>query len=181
MAFSKALYFTALLPPKDVKEEIKQMKLDLRKKWGVAHALKLPAHITLLPPFWLEIEKEDILFQNLTAATSKTDPFSVEINGFGKFGQRVIFIKVKDHEPTKEIHRKLVDATHELIPPLEESELHPHITIATRDLTREKFVEVWPEFQDKDFKRSFPVNAVFLFRHNGKSWEVIKEFRFLGR
>lgn len=152
------------------------MKLEIKGKYGVKHALKLPAHITLLPPFWLETEREKDIFESLNAATGKIHPFQIVLKDFGRFGQRVIYIKVLDPEPVKQVHREIFNKCGELIGNLEEQTIHPHMTIATRDLTKEKFQDVWSEFQKREFNNSFKANSLFLFRHNGKTWDIIGEF-----
>jgi 2'-5' RNA ligase len=39
-------------------------------------------------------------------------------------------------------------------------ELHPHITIATRDLDSSTFVKAWPHFKNREFKASFDVKSL---------------------
>jgi 2'-5' RNA ligase len=59
-------------------------------------------------------------------------------------------------------------------------DIHPHITIATRDLTPAAFDEVWPEIKGEEFRASFNVNSIFLLKHNGRDWDVYDEFPFGG-
>lgn len=177
MKRSKALYFAALLPPDEILEEIRQLKQEIKEKVGASHALKLPAHITLLPPFWLETEREKEIFEALKSAAKKTEAFQVELSDFGRFGQRVIFVKVGTPDPVIKLYHKLVDATHKIIP-FKEGSLHPHMTLATRDLTKERFLKIWPQFQDRSFQKSFSVRSLYFFRHNGKTWDIYREFSF---
>ena len=83
MTFSKALYFAALVPDQAVKEEIRNLKLEIREKYGVAHALKLPAHITLIPPVWLQYEQEKKFVKALRKVSEKQNSFPVELRDFG--------------------------------------------------------------------------------------------------
>lgn len=178
MANSKALYFVALLPPQKLQEEIRQLKLEIKAKTGVSHALKLPAHITLLPPFWLKDQLENDLLTALEAVTSNFIKFDIELKGFGRFDQRVIFIKLKDHEAVKRLHQQLQQSVSGIFEELKKKEsLHPHITLATRDLTKAYFLELWPGFQKRDFSGTFSAEGVTLFKHNGKRWEILRQFR----
>lgn len=52
--------------------------------------------------------------------------------------------------------------------------IDPHLTIAFRDLSKEAFAQAWPELQQRDFEVSFIADKLFLLKHNGKVWEVMK-------
>jgi 2'-5' RNA ligase len=52
------------------------------------------------------------------------------------------------------------------------------MTIATRDLSKKMFHEAWPEFQDRDFHSGFIADRLHLLKHNGKNWELYREFLF---
>jgi len=59
-------------------------------------------------------------------------------------------------------------------------EIHPHMTIATRDLSKKMFHKAWPEFKDREFKASFTADSLHLLKHSGKQWEFFREFSFEG-
>lgn len=179
MAFSKALYFTALVPSQSVKEAVRNLKLEIKEKVGAAHALKLPAHITLIAPVWLQNEQEQAFVEAIREVSKKHSSFPVELKGFGRFDQRVIFLNVVDHEPVKELHRKLMEALKEILSLDEEKKLHPHVTLATRDLPRNQFKEVWEIFKDRKTHLSFKATSITIFKHNGKTWDVLEEFCFM--
>ena len=56
----------------------------------------------------------------------------------------------------------------------------PHITVATRDLTKKAFSEAWPEISGEPFTGSFRVRSIFLLRHNGRYWDILEELPFRG-
>lgn len=177
------LYFIAILPDSGLRERIKDLKLEVKEKYGVKHALKLPAHITLHIPFKFAEEQESLLFEQLESFAAKQKPFEVNLNGFGSFPPRVLFIKVEQKEPLK----KLYDELQQLVSGLLESDdlpknasFHPHITIATRDLDKEIYNEAWPKFKERNFKAAFSVERLTLFRHTGKIWQLGEEFPFSG-
>ena len=179
MALSKALYFVALVPPSAIEEEVLVMKMEIKKRFGAAHALKLPAHITLIPPIWLEREQE---FANVLQSVAEEQlVLPVKLKNFGHFGQRVIYINVEDHEPIQELHQLLSRSLAKFLPEGKNANLQPHITVATRDLTREKFQMAWEEFRNRFYHTEFGATALTLFKHNGKTWDIIKAFSFSER
>ena len=55
---------------------------------------------------------------------------------------------------------------------------HPHITIAFRDLRKEKFYEALAYFKTQAYNFTFTINSFCLLKHTGKEWLVHKEFDF---
>ena len=179
MAFLKALYFAALVPPASVKEEVRAMKMELREKYGAAHALKLPAHITLIPPVWIKNEEERAFLETLESIAKEQAEFPVKVEGMGHFNQRVIFIEVKNHEPVNLLFQKLMAGITQFVPDPKKKELHPHITLATRDLTYKNFPEAWLDFKSRTYSAGFKATTLTLFKHNGKTWDVFQDIPFL--
>lgn len=174
------LYFIALLPPKQLCDEIRGIKEEIRKKYKAKHALKLPAHITLHPPFRLKNIGEEDLITSLRKFAEEQSKFEVYLNGFGAFPPCVIFIDTSKPEPVLALYKELNRLMKKIVPKEDQSkrELYPHITLATRDLYRKTFEEAWQDFHKRKFSATFMVNKLCLFKHNGKSWDVYKEFKF---
>lgn len=175
---SKKLYFIALIPPEELKARVKALKEKIRDKYGAKHALKLPAHITLQPPFSLFEEQETEVFAALNSSVENQDSFPVHLSGFGSFPPKVIFIKVKDQKPVKDLHANLQFSLADLVPGEKEASIHPHMTLASRDLKRKEFKDAWGEFEKREFQDLFLAESLFLLKHNGKSWDIIREFPF---
>ena len=181
MSFSKAQYFVALVPPSAIEEEVLRMKNELKEQLGVAHALKLPAHITLIPPVWLENDQEQEFVNVLQSIAEEQSDLPAKLKNFGQFGQRVIYINVEDPEPIQELHQLLSSSLAKFLPEGKNSNMQPHITLATRDFTREKFQMAWEEFRNRSYHADFGATALTLFKHNGKTWDIIKAFSFSER
>lgn len=175
------LYFLAILPPSEIRNEIRSFKETIEKKHGVKHALKLPAHITLQIPFRISKEQEVQLVRELTSFSYKIDPFKVELDGFGHFSKNVIFVKICKHEAFIKLHSELQEMitsfidlkSHEI-----SSKIHPHLTIAVRDLKRSNFLPIWKDFENREYKNSFMAKTLVLLKHNGKTWDIREEFKF---
>ena len=178
MAFSKALYFVALLPPQEVKEEVLNMKLEFREKYNAKHALKLPAHITLVPPLWLEKIEEQEFVNRLKKFAEKVNPFFIVLKNFGHFGPRVIYINVEDNAALQNLHKNLRETLNKFLPGETSANFHPHITLATRDLQKNEFAKAWEDFKNRSYLAEVEIGDLTLFRHNGKTWDEVEQFNF---
>ncbi len=175
------LYFISILPPTPIRREIEKIKKEIKEKYGIEHSLKLPAHITIQIPFRMKEEKEKLLFKKLKRFSESIEPIGIELKDFGKFSKNVLFIKVKNHQPIIDLHEKLEMElmvflnlqSHEI-----SSKIHPHVTIATRDLKRSHFPEIWQEFEEREYQASFTAKKLHLLKHNGKTWELYRSFNF---
>ncbi len=178
---NKQLYLIALVPSGNLREEVRKLKLEMSRRFNASHALKAPAHITLQMPFRRDESLESILTDELQRFASARQTFNVEVNGFDSFPPRVIFLRIVNHAPVVELHAKLnkhlkhnLNFTHNEL----NDEIHPHITIATRDLSKKMYRKAWPEFQKRSFEASFTADHLHLLKHNGKRWELFNEFPF---
>lgn len=174
------LCFIAILPPEPLKEQIRELKEEIKNKYGAARALRLPAHITLQPPFKIEEALVPQLHLDLKEFTDSLEPFEVNLAGFGAFPPKVLFIAVPSPEPLRKVHRKLTDLLqkehyiNEEVP----REFHPHITLATRDLKKSDFRTARENLENRTFKAHFKATGIHLFQHNGRSWDINREFKF---
>ena len=181
LPMSKKLYLIALVPLQEIRDEVEQLKLELKKDYNASHALKIPAHITLQMPFTRKESEEGHIIETLKRFADKQSPFKINLNGYDSFPPRVLFIKIVNHHPIKELSQKLnstlIDS--ELVSENRvNDDIHPHMTIATRDLEEEDYHKAWNEFQDREYKNSFTAKSLFLLKHNGKNWDIYREFEF---
>ncbi|HSO78143.1 MAG TPA: 2'-5' RNA ligase family protein [Bacteroidales bacterium] len=169
------------MPEIKLREEIRAIKEEFSQDYSASHALKSPAHITLQMPFKRTPDYEPMMTNALREFAVTEKPFTVELDGFGAFTPRVIFIKISNHQHVSGLHSRLRDM---MLAQMEFSRdevminVHPHITIATRDLSRDSFGRAWPLFENRKFTGAFTVNSLFLMKHNGRSWEILGEFNF---
>lgn len=175
------LYLIALLPPLALRERVRALKEEVRSRYGAGHALKSPAHITLQMPFRLDSGKEEALERLLEGFGNRQRPFSIELQGFGAFPPRVLFLKIAGHQPIaalEESLRGLLAGQQALEIETSRLPFHPHMTIATRDLTEPAFERAWVDFKDRPFEATFEAASLFLLKHVGQRWEVFREFGF---
>ncbi|MGZ4019954.1 MAG: 2'-5' RNA ligase family protein, partial [Flavisolibacter sp.] len=87
------MYFIAIVLPSRLNEKVLKYKTMMFEKYNCKVGLKSPAHITLVPPFWMEEEKESRLVSDLDNVSKQLQPFPVSTNNFSAFKPRTIFIE----------------------------------------------------------------------------------------
>lgn len=172
------LYFIALIPPEDIQKDVINLKMHFKEQYNSKKALTSPPHVTLFPPF--QCDQVDYLKEILEKVAANMEPVEVYQDGFGSFPPKVIYINVEKSEELQAIHEKVVQAlANELDIPNDrygDKPYSPHMTLATKDLTKENFKKAWPKFKDQPFQARWTADAISLLKHNGKYWEVLEEF-----
>jgi 2'-5' RNA ligase len=168
-------YFVAIVLPSPVLEEAEAIKHMLLSEHGLKGALRSPAHITLHRPFTWKEEKEDRLIGGLNSFSYKKH-FTIYLDGFSKFEQRVIYIHVAQNEHLDLLHAQLVSHCKKNLLLFNEADdlraFKPHVTIASRDLKKNKFDVVWQLFNERPFRAEFVCGQIHLLKLSAK-WEVI--------
>lgn len=167
-------YFIAILPPKEIAEE-----LDAHKKYCAEHfnskaSLRSPAHITLIMPFLWKEKKENVLEEKLKIFCGSENPFLATIENFAAFAPRVIYAHVIADKPIVDFQRKLAQYGKQtfylLHPNRYDLPWHPHITIAFRDLKKEIFPLAHTHFQNQKLNCTWVVKHIVLLKQINKVW-----------
>src|SRR5690348_14063749 len=148
------MYFIAIVLPQHLNEKVLKYKEMMLEKYNCKVALKSPAHITLVPPFWMEEENEQQLIEDITLVSNRFPSFAISTNNFSAFRPKTIFIATASNEQLNEIKKAADDffkdnSLYNI--KIDTRPFHPHITIATRDLFKKSFYEIWPWFEEKKF------------------------------
>jgi len=88
------MYFIGIVLPDELNKKVLKWKNFMHEKFGCKVGLKSPAHITLIPPFWMHEEKEQELIADVDAISLSTQPFTIAIKNFLAFKPRTIYIDV---------------------------------------------------------------------------------------
>lgn len=175
-------YFIAIVPSESVLKQMTAIKQNIFQNYGTKGALLSPAHITLHMPFSWDDNKEEKLISVLQTIKQLTD-LSIELNGFGCFEPRVVFINVKPNNELNSLQTEVVKHCKQKLNLFNQAEnlrgFHPHITIAFRDLKKPVFYKLWEEYQQKVFTETFNCNSICLMKQIGEQWVVYKEFSYL--
>jgi 2'-5' RNA ligase len=168
-----SLYFVCVLMPDDIGMEVTALKHEIADKFNASYALRTPPHITLIPPFELPDDEVEQVAQMQDEALWGHAHFDVELNGFGNFGNRVIYLNVMPNDRLKSIYLEVVKAYKNMGKNIDASKpFNPHATIANRDLTAAKFERAWPHFAQRTFNRVFTVDEVHLLKHIDGRWQL---------
>ncbi len=174
------LYFIALLPDEEIKQEVTAFKQECAELFNASHALKSPPHVTLIPPFRSPPEKLDDLKSLLTDVAFDQFSFTVKLDGFNCYRPRVIFVDVMRSNALEELQKRLESS---LIEKLDLKSKHrqgfnPHMTIAHRDLKEERFLEAWTHFSNRKYARIFRATGLSLMKHSAGEWKLEEHFDF---
>ena len=172
------MYFVAILCPRPVNEKVLLFKNRMKEQFGCVVALKSPAHLTLVPPFWFGEANEVLLLQSLQSFGSMIDGLEIELGGFSHFGKRVLFVSVKENPALKELKSQVEEHFIKSFSAgiqKDDRPFHPHITIANRDLKPFDFEKAWQNFNTREFHEIFVTNTISLLKLRSGKWNVIGE------
>ena len=170
------MYFIALAAPDEINDEVLKWKQFMKDRFECTVALRSPAHITLIPPFWMEDDLENDLKNATREFSMQQTPFEINLSGFDSFKPRVIYVHVLPNATLQIVQAQLEDFVVQkklFAVRKEERKFHPHITIATRDLHKGSFREAWDIFKDKKYEAGWFANSISLLKHNQKKWDVV--------
>jgi 2'-5' RNA ligase len=170
------MYFMAIVAPEEVNGTILKWKQLMKERFGCVVALRSPAHITLIPPFWLDEKEEYQLKDAIGEFSQSCARFEVCLTNFSAFKPRVIYVDVAPNEELQSLHGRLEEflvAKKQFSISKEERPLRPHVSIATRDLHKKSFREAWEIFKEKKYENSWIASGISILRHDQKKWDVI--------
>ena len=168
--------------PSPQADTVKTLQNRVHTEYHSRAALRSPPHITLQAPFRLVLDQVGVLKQVLTEFASSYSPVSIELDGFGCFPPRVVFVRVIENQALSLIQHDLIKTLteHQIVGSGEQAlrAFHPHVTIAFRDLIQRHFRSLWGEVEHKSFVDRFTAEGITLLRHNEKIWTAEADFLF---
>jgi len=170
---SSPRYFIALLPPAPLAAAIVALQQQMAAEYQSRKALNSPPHLTLQPPFTRPAAEQEQLAAALAAFARGRSPFPVQLDGFGAFPPRVIFLQPRPCPALLELQRDLQAYCAQIWAlPVERRPFRPHVTVAFRDLTPAAFRRAWSRWAEQPFAAEFLATALALLRHDGQRWQV---------
>lgn len=177
---NESLYFIALIPENPVQDEIMKFKNLAKINFRSSKSLNSPAHITIIPPFSFPENYQQQIENDLEMSVTNHSPFSIKVQGFGHFGNRVIFANVIGDDKVSQLYSKVYKIFKSYLDHknIKNDRFHPHITIAFKDLVPEMFEEAWDYFSDLTYKREVLIDGITLLKHENKMWIPVKKIIF---
>ena len=171
------MYYVAIVCPREINEKVQKFKQWMKDRFGCVVAMKSPAHITLIPPFWFMLEREHEL---VNTVQSFVNIFSqkIELDGFSHFRKKVLFVRIMENASLDELKSEVEQYFTGKIGAIfkkDDRPFHPHITIANRDMKPSHFEDAWEHFSEHIFKESFNADSISLLKLNPGGWAVIAE------
>jgi 2'-5' RNA ligase len=170
------MYFVAIVAPLEIDRQVLKWKNYFKEHYKCTVALKSPAHITLIPPFWMNEELENDLINSITEFSDAKNKFEIFLKDFAAFKPKVIYVDVMKNEKLNELHlhiNEFIQNENKFPVKKDDRPFHPHVTLATRDLYKKAFREAWEVFSEKKYEATWIVHGISLLRHNKKNWDVI--------
>ncbi|NJL20979.1 MAG: 2'-5' RNA ligase family protein [Leptolyngbyaceae cyanobacterium SM1_3_5] len=167
-------YFVALLLPETLEAYAIETIELLRDRYGTGTA-NAPPHITLAPPFHWSPEAVDRLEAQLQTFGQAEAPVDVQIAGFAAFAPRVLYLNVVRSPDLLALQAGLTIALESglgIVDAHKSRSFAPHITVASRRITRPIFRQAWAELESRSIEYSFTTTAIVLLEHDGRGWQV---------
>ncbi len=186
----------AMVPPAALTEQIQRERMLFAENYNCVKALKPPVHITIYDPFKQEGNFE-VRITTLQNWADKQQPFSIILNNYGFFEpgkSPVIYIHVDRSKEIVSLRtglllqlKKYLEQpetgylpNNKAIPDPKPKPYHPHITIGYRDVPHELLPDIKQAYSRRPFKGKFECKAIYLWRHDGKNWQTVQEFKLNG-
>lgn len=173
-------YFVACIPPEPLFSELENEKQLISETYHTKGALLSPAHITLHMPFEWKVKKEQQLIDTLHAFKTSVPAIDIELNNYGCFEPRVLYVNVNKTPSLIALQNELVNYMKRTLQLFNQANdlrpFTPHITLAFRDLKKEAFYTAWENYHTKAFKTSYTHNTFSLLRKENKQWIICKTY-----
>ncbi len=177
----ESLFFIAVVPPIDVRENVTKLKNELSVRFNSNHALRSPPHITLHMPFRLTEKKYELMVSLIGQTLSGQEPFPVNLRDFDFFEPRVVFVNVLKNDGLDRLFSIISNTMRKVFvfnASYKRSNFHPHMTIGFRDLKKSDFYAAKAFYEKEKFQASFMCSSCWLLKHNGKNWDLYHEWLF---
>lgn len=172
-------FFIALIPPQAIQDYANQVIQELGDRFQMGTA-KAPPHVTLQAPFQWPLSQVEALEGCLQQQSQSFTSVPVQIQGFGVFAPRVLYLNVlKTAELLMlqanlaialETHLGIVDAKSKT------RSFAPHLTVASRNVTRETFKQAWADLKTRSVELEWLSDRLMLLIHDGQRWQVRSDF-----
>jgi 2'-5' RNA ligase len=176
-------FFIGLVPPLEIQAYAEQVIRELHDRYQT-YTAKAPPHVTLQAPFEWSLQQESNLTECLSAFAAQQAIVPVSLSGFGAFAPRVLYINVLQTPELLGLQSALrleLETALEIVDSKSrQRSFAPHLTVASRNVTRQSFQQAWAELQSRSVELAFVARCLTLLLHDGQRWQVHTEFPLAG-
>jgi len=170
-------YFLAILPPSEISKEIMAFQKEIEESFGAKHAQKVPPHLTVVPPFDASEIQVSTFTRNLQSflKTEAVNDIELCLDNFQRFESRTLFVDVAENERLEKLCKdiKLLFNQEKIINQRVEKHFFvPHITLANKDLKKRAFNQLWEEYRERKYQRSFIFTEITVLKKEEEMWVV---------
>lgn len=172
-------FFAAFMLPPEAEAYAKQVVQSLTTRYRTRTAKAAP-HITIQAPFRWPLEDVATLETAIAQVTQAMQPVPIHLCGFGSFPPRVIYIDVERTPELLQVQTQLTQHMQnqpqaiDLKP--ERRRFSPHVTVASRNMTRSRFKSIWAELKDQPVDFRYVCDRLTLLIYDSRGWHVHREF-----
>jgi len=184
MAKQMGKYFIAIVPKGEIQAKATELKHEVRELFNSKYALKSPAHVTLKMPFNWNDAKEDKLIERLSQFFLDKSSFDLVFKGIGRFGRRVIYIRVEEQLQLTTLQSQLSDYCKKelkFIQELSDQIYHPHMTVCFKDLKDKHFDDCLKFLKERGFYEKMEVREVTLLKKENFKWHIVHAFTLINK
>jgi 2'-5' RNA ligase len=182
MISSTPRFFVALIPPVEIQDYAQQVIQELSDRYQT-YTANAPPHITLQPPFQWSLVQAPELEQCLHMFASRWAAVPITFSGFGTFAPRILYMNVLRTPELLSLQAGLIAELEQTLgiidPKAHRRPFSPHLTIASRNVTRETFDKAWTDLQVRPVKFEFVASCLTLLIHDGQAWQISSEYALL--
>ncbi len=179
---SRVLSFIGIKVPEPFSLEIRKFQAEIEVKEKINKALRIPVHITLIPPFYTGEDDLLDLAHCLSRARQDYLPMRIEARNFGVFLPRVVFVDVVRSPELVFLQNDLQERLQEdafIEAEKQYREYRPHITIASKSLTKKLFAKAWEKFSYMHYDASWVAEEFIRYQHIDGIWVEKESYPFL--
>jgi len=143
-------------------------------------------HVTLLGPFYIRDQCEELVLQRVREVCGHTEPFAIRLQGLGAFTEQdnnVVYVRIADPTRLAALHKALLGETENLITPQNErywewtaERYMPHVTVGL-GMTDDELAEFLRSSSRFEIDATLEVRHVWLVeQHPSGPWQYVAEF-----
>jgi 2'-5' RNA ligase len=175
----EARFFIALLLPTSVQDAVTAIIEQLSDRYRTRTARVVP-HITLQPPFLWELDQCNYLHRSLREFAPFQSPVPITLSGFGAFAPRVLYIHVEKTPALMQLQSALMQHLEDTLAiedvKSEKRGFTPHVTVASRKLTRQTFKDARADLQGMPFEEQFICDRLTLLIYENNRWHTDSDY-----